>query len=239
MVLKQAAVAAGFVVLSACAAASSYRLPINGAEAPRYFQPIGVCAGEAGLTSIQHPSSVNVKYNDSVWIQYMVQGEAYNMVVVGEDPALEAKKKGDEIFSCAQGKGPGEMPVQTTPHSPVVVEQTKPLTSEPDPVEPVKADDSGEMACTLDTQCPKHNCTKGYCRTNEPAALCVYDTHCNSHNCTNGVCQTNAPGAACQYDTHCTSHNCTNKTCQTNARGAACQFDTHCTSGNCTKNMCQ
>lgn len=206
---------------SACVAAASYRLPIQGAEAPRYFQPIGVCAGEAGLSSVQHPTSINVKYNDAIWIQYAVRGDAYDMVVVGEDPALEAKKRGDEIFACAKQKGPGEMPKQPEPMTPIAVappvqdppaEENPPAETKTPPAQ--KPVDDGEMACSYDAQCPKNNCSKGYCRTNAVGAFCTYDAHCNSNNCSNGTCQTNDRGAACNYDAHCNSGNCTNHMCQ-------------------------
>lgn len=246
MIPKQSALAVILAACSsACVAAASYRLPIQGAEGPRYFQPIGVCAAEAGLSSVQHPSSVNVKYNDAIWIQYMVRGDSYDMVVVGEDPALEAKKKGDELFACAKVKGPGEMPAQPapmTPMTPVAVEQTPaedPPAQEPAKKAPPAADDDGEMACYIDAQCPKNNCTKGFCRTNEVGAFCQLDAHCNSNNCSNGACQTNDPGAACFYDMHCNSNNCTNNVCQTNDRGAACNLDSHCNSRNCTNHKCQ
>lgn len=212
------------LLLSGCAAAASYRLPISAADAPRYFQPIGVCANEAGLSSVQHPSSVNVKYNDSVWIQYMVSNQTYDMVIVGEDPAQDAKKKGDELFACAQKKGPGEMPA-TQPEL-----TTSPVTtSTPDIAEPAEAQpaetggakeksatplNETEMACTQDHQCPNHNCTKGFCRSNATGAACSQDAHCTSMNCSKGLCQTNDRGAACSQNVHCTSHNCTKNLCQ-------------------------
>ncbi|APR82359.1 Hypothetical protein A7982_07708 [Minicystis rosea] len=98
--------------LVGCGGFRSYALPVSAAEGPAFFAPIAACASSENLQSVRHSDSLNVKAVPGVWVQYMVQPPAFNMVVVVEDSAggpeavaaraAAAKAKGDEIFACAE-----------------------------------------------------------------------------------------------------------------------------------------
>ncbi|MFO0759470.1 MAG: hypothetical protein U0359_23465 [Byssovorax sp.] len=96
--------------VAACGGFSSTPLPVGVDKARDTFAPIAACAAKSGFEIAQHPDSVNVQVEPGIWVQYMIQGPSYNMVVVlsGDVPEGEraarmtaAKKKGDEIFACA------------------------------------------------------------------------------------------------------------------------------------------
>lgn len=234
-----------------CATAASYRLATPASEARTTFPAIGACATKQGLESIEHPASFNVKLDAETWIQYMVQQDAFNMVVVvgngvpePERPArsASAKTKGDELFDCALKNPVASRPA--APSAPAAAPPVAPASSAPAPdAQPTVGGGNCVSAmqsqCTQDYQCQSSNCTAGYCQGNAPGSLCQQDYHCATKNCSGGCCQTNDPGAACQQDYHCESRNCTDGKCQTNERGAACQQDYHCKSRNCTAGHCQ
>lgn len=102
------------VGMTSCGTVASYRLPLTAYDAPRSFAPLAACASNQGLTPIEHSTALNVRFDPATWIQYMIQGEQYNMVIiVGNDvppdqrPARvsAAKAKGDELFVCAMNGG--------------------------------------------------------------------------------------------------------------------------------------
>jgi len=100
------------VGLAACGAARSYRMPIDASQARETFSPIATCAERKGLMISEHPDSIHVKYDETAWIQYMIQNEQYNMVLIVDDKAVtgadleakftEAQKVGDELYACAE-----------------------------------------------------------------------------------------------------------------------------------------
>lgn len=121
------------VALSGCGAAKSYRLPMAAAQASSTFAPLASCAQARGHEFAEHPDSLNVKFDDATWVQFMIQNDAYNMVIVVDDkvvPAAEldarfgaAKAEGDAMWSCAadtqRGMLPTVVPAAGTP-APVV-----------------------------------------------------------------------------------------------------------------------
>src|SRR5262245_1195092 len=122
--IAAAAVFALTPLFSGCVAAvHSYSLPLSGADARGYFAPIATCATQRSLQSVKHHDSVNVRAVPGAWVQYMAQNGAFNMVVVVEDGSggpeavhrrvAAAKRRGDEIFACAQAAGP--QPVEPDP----------------------------------------------------------------------------------------------------------------------------
>jgi hypothetical protein len=125
--------------LAGCAAVHSYALPLSGAEARAYFDPIAVCASQRNLDNVKHPNSVNVRAVPGAWVQYMVQNGGLNMVIVVDDGSggpetvrhrsLAAKRRGDEIFACAQAAGP-------QPIAPVAQAQPPAPPAEPPPAPP-------------------------------------------------------------------------------------------------------
>lgn len=106
-----ALVAAAAPLLAGCGAVYSYPLPASPGDARDMFAPIGQCAAAQNLPSAKHPDSINVNAVPGAWVQYMVQPNGFNMVVVVHDtsgggPAIgeraaAAKQKGDEIYACA------------------------------------------------------------------------------------------------------------------------------------------
>lgn len=99
-------------LLAGCGAVYSYPLPAPAAGARDLFGPIGQCAAAQNLPSAKHPDSINVNAVPGAWVQYMVQPNGFNMVVVVHDSsggaqaigerAAAAKAKGDEIYACAE-----------------------------------------------------------------------------------------------------------------------------------------
>lgn len=104
------------LLTAACGGMHTYPLPVSAANAHRTFAPISACAGRQGYQVALHADSINVRVDPLVWVQFMIQGPAYNMVVVvsGDVPeheraarAAAAKAKGDALFACAQKAGAG------------------------------------------------------------------------------------------------------------------------------------
>lgn len=108
---KSLAAVVASVAIIGCGGVQSYPLPVSADDARYTFAPLKACASQQGLQISEHPDSVNVRYDASTWVQFMIQGPSYNMVVVmmgtsvpePERPArlAAAKAKGDELFACA------------------------------------------------------------------------------------------------------------------------------------------
>lgn len=115
---------AAAMMVSACGTARSYRLPLAAAQARVTFSPIAACADQRELQYSEHPDSIHVKTDEVSWVQYMVQNDAYNMVVIVDDSkvgaeVLEAKftatkKVGDEVYQCAMGHARADAPITGT-----------------------------------------------------------------------------------------------------------------------------
>lgn len=126
------------MALAACGAWKSYRLPLDAYKAHDTFAPIAAVAGQEGLQAIEHPDSINVQYDDATWIQFMVQNDQYNMVILVDDKKVppaeldkrfaDAKAKGDEIWekalatmgktNAAMGGGDSSVTVNVTVNNP-------------------------------------------------------------------------------------------------------------------------
>ncbi|OGQ89899.1 MAG: hypothetical protein A2289_09310 [Deltaproteobacteria bacterium RIFOXYA12_FULL_58_15] len=103
--------------------------------APQSFASIAACADERGLQVSEFDDSIHVRVDETAWVQYMIQVDAYNMVLIVDDKVvppneIEAKftavkTTGDEIFQCALGhmnlSGPstGNAPVAGPAPAPV------------------------------------------------------------------------------------------------------------------------
>ena len=119
---------ASVLAVSGCGTIKQYRLPMSGFAARGTFAPLAACATQQHLESVEQSDSFNVRYDSETWIQFMIQGDQYNMVVIvgkgipeaqREGHAIAAKGKGDELFACAT-QPPPPVPVVIMPgsHSP-------------------------------------------------------------------------------------------------------------------------
>lgn len=112
---------AGAAALGAgCGTVKQYRLPVSGFAARSTFAPLAACATQQHLEAVEHPDSFNVRFDPETWIQYMIQGDQYNMVIIvgkgvpeeqREARAISAKQKGDELFGCATMPPPQQVVV--------------------------------------------------------------------------------------------------------------------------------
>ncbi|MFC1611350.1 hypothetical protein ACFL6C_10345 [Myxococcota bacterium] len=128
MVISLAALA---TLVASCGTFRAHRLPYPAAKAHETFSPIAACADAAGLMVSEHPDSVHVQYDQATWIQFMIQNNAYNMVLAVDDKAVSpnevaarfdaARSKGDELYQCALGHlkamPPTATPVTVVPTS--------------------------------------------------------------------------------------------------------------------------
>ena len=99
------------MALLGCAATQSYRLPLDAHLARLTFAPLVSVAQSMGLQCAEFPDSINVRYDETTWIQYMIQNSQFNMVIVVDDKVVpqeklqaqfaDAKTKGDEIWAKA------------------------------------------------------------------------------------------------------------------------------------------
>lgn len=108
------------IAVAGCGTVKQYRLPMSGLAARSTFAPLAACATQQHLESVEHPDSFNVRYDPDTWIQYMIQGDLYNMVIIvgkgvpeeqREGRAMTAKQKGDELFGCATMPPPQQVVV--------------------------------------------------------------------------------------------------------------------------------
>lgn len=112
---------AGAAALGAgCGTVKQYRLPVSGFAARSTFAPLAACATQQHLEAVEHPDSFNVRFDPETWIQYMIQGDQYNMIIIvgkgvpeeqREARAISAKQKGDELFGCATMPPPQQVVV--------------------------------------------------------------------------------------------------------------------------------
>ena len=250
-----AGVTAGLGLLAAaCGGMYVYPLPISGDVAHGYFAPLAACAGQQGFQVAQHPTSVNVRVEPSIWVQFMVQGAAYNMVVVvsGDVPEPErparagaAKAKGDALFACAKQAGPSSA-AAAPPHAPGVApaapgKPTPPgrprrVTMRP-PTVPAGVCGASKRACKSISDCmtptgePQH-CTAGGCYPSSPRCPCDGPTQCGLEgHCAEGRCWPNKPGTPCSGasagDCGLENH-CTNNLCWPSKTGSECTQPTDC-----------
>lgn len=227
------------VVFGSCISVTPHRLPLSGYQARGTFPRLTSCAQARGYQAVTQPESLNVKFDANTWIQYMIQNDNYDMVIVLDSgvPDSErtmrhsaAKAVGDELFVCSTqsgsvmvSNGSGETPV-------IMGERGSTCQSATSP------------ACSYDGECQSQNCTNGVCQLRVPGSPCGgLDAHCDSANCTNFCCQARTPGSPCGgKDAHCDSLNCTSGRCQPRTIGSPCgDLDTHCDSLNCTAGRCQ
>lgn len=162
-------------LLSACGTARSHRLPVSATEARSTFAPIASCADGQGLRYVEHPDSVHVKMDDTTWIQYMIQNQQYNMVIIVDDkkvqgPDLEAKftaakAKGDELWACARGhmdtQAPASAPAPAVTPAPAP-EETPPPAVVPDTTCGKLLQCYADIAKTLCTRSGDVNCKASF-----------------------------------------------------------------------------
>lgn len=101
------------LAVSGCGAYRAHRLPMAVGEAKSSFAPLASCASEKGYEFHEFDDSVNIKTAEPTWVQFMIQNDAYNMVIIVDDkkvpaPELEAafttaKESGDALWACAKG----------------------------------------------------------------------------------------------------------------------------------------
>lgn len=87
------------------------QLPYSGENASKIFPHIAVAAQAENRQIAHHDSSIHVKYDEGIWIQYMIQSGAFNMVIVinsrkvpegqQEERFERAKEKGYELWEEA------------------------------------------------------------------------------------------------------------------------------------------
>jgi len=225
-----------------CAATRSYPLSTPASAASGYFAPLGACATQRGLTFAQHPTSLNVRYDAQIWIQFMIQGSAFNMVLVMDQGVTDeakigaAKAKGDEIYSCAMAAGP--VPTGVAPKAIVVPEL------------PAAACPASTKKCGSISDCvgvypgASARCTNGFCwKMDAPGCPCAGNTDCGyGMHCGKGVCHPNKLGAPCAgkdtgecgFDLHCGGG-----VCVPNKSGYACARVGDCgLTSSCVDNVC-
>ena len=255
------------LLVAACGGTYVYPLPMSGDLARGYFAPLAACAGQQGFQVAQHPTSVNVRVDPSIWVQFMVQGPAYNMVVVlsGDIPEPErparagaAKAKGDALFACAKQAGPSALAAAPTP-GPGVAPAAPGKPTPPAPPRPgrvvvrPRAVPAGvcavsKRACKSITDCitptsQDQHCTAGGCYPAAPGCPCDGPTQCGfDGHCAEGRCWPNTPGTPCTGASagDCGHDNhCTSKLCWPNKTGSECTVPTDCgLSSSCVDNVC-
>lgn len=236
-----------------CGTISSYRLPLSGHQASATFSPLAACASAQSLTAIEHSTSVNVRYDGNTWIQFMIQGDQYNMVIIVSNDVppdqraartSSAKAKGDELWACAMSHGiplavaipmlmsqpvaPAPPAAMAEPMSPTPPSAPTAINAPAAPVAPIKA------ACRN----PRELAPRSICASAKGPA-CTTDSQCQSNSCSRGFCQNREPGSPCKENANCNSNNCTGGCCHARDPGAHCSEDMQCNSNNCTNGMCQ
>ena len=83
------------LILTACGAAQSYRLPVAAHKAYDTFAPIASVAQAKGLRVAELDSSVHVELDETMWVYYTVQNDKYNMVLhlIKEEAVPESERK--------------------------------------------------------------------------------------------------------------------------------------------------
>lgn len=226
-------------VLGSCISVTPHRLPLSGYQARATFPRLTSCAQARGYQAVTQAESLNVKFDANTWIQYMIQNDNYDMVIV-LDSGVEgnerttrhnaAKTVGDELFVCSTQNGSVMVSSGNVDTSVLMGERGSTCLSATSP------------ACSYDGECQSQNCTGGFCQQRTPGSPCGgLDTHCDSVNCTNFCCQARTPGSPCGVkDAHCDSLNCSSGRCQPRTIGSQCgDQDSHCDSLNCTHGTCQ
>ena len=245
-------------VMAACGgSAATFPLALSAQDAPRSFAPIHACATEAKLQAVDHPDSVNVQYDSSTWIQYMIQVNRFNMVVVIGDEVPppdrqkrvdDAKAKGDSLYQCAMARGlaPAGAPVAggtngsgtgssttagnaTGAGNPTAGAQPGGTPGQPGG-EPATGTANGTVSGSVTL-----NLGPGGGKPAESKS-CTRDLDCPSQNCTNGTCQSGQYGAPCHEENNCQGRNCTNGICQHISPGSPCKVNLNCTSATCLPN---
>jgi hypothetical protein len=101
--------------LAACGAAKYYTLPVDPSLVSQTQTMIGVCATESGLESYKAEDIVTVKYDETATLYYHYQGgDTYQLqvhvddkVVMGtalEQKQRDARRKGEDLYVCAQAR---------------------------------------------------------------------------------------------------------------------------------------
>lgn len=113
--------------LCGCAGVRSYPLPVAAAEARALFAPLVQCGAAEGFQADEHPDAIHVRYDESSWMQFMIQGSAFNLVLI-VDPSLPpaeltakdtaVKTKADSLFACARRVAGGAPPPPAPPAPP-------------------------------------------------------------------------------------------------------------------------
>lgn len=230
-----------------CGTVESYRLSVAADVAPQYFSPIAACADQRKLTVARHPTSIHVASDDATWVQFMIQGASFNMVIVvdgsvPEDvrPARlkEARAKGEEIFACALSAGPSEAPPERVadtpaPSSEPTTTPTSTTTTAPPPEPTLSAGPvpnvptyprascaQSTKACERDSQCGIEHCAQGFCYPSEDGCPCSRSTHCGAGlHCGGGYCYPGKAGTPCD-----------------GVDSGQCGSGLHCTKGLCYAN---
>jgi hypothetical protein len=112
MNLRVGIAGAALVALAGCGTFHSYRLPMDAVEGYSTFAPIASVAQQMGYVVVEHRDSVNVQFDADIWMQFMVQGTQFNLVLLkmgeNKEPPEQiearfqaAKAKADEIWARA------------------------------------------------------------------------------------------------------------------------------------------
>ncbi len=76
------------VTLTACAGMQQVQLGIPADVAPRFFFHVEAAGRARGLSVSKHPDSVNLRTRQGDWLQYMVQQDAINLVLLPNTKGL-------------------------------------------------------------------------------------------------------------------------------------------------------
>lgn len=126
--LACALAAVAFGAISGCnTRINTTHLNTPGSQARPLFPAIRACATQRGLTFVDHPDSVDVQIETSVWDQYTIQSSgAFDLVTVIDENVVPkdqvegkvalGRDKGQEIYNCALAGG--AQPVQVAPPAP-------------------------------------------------------------------------------------------------------------------------
>ena len=79
-------------IFAACAGMQQVHLGIPAYAAPKFFVSLEAVGHSRGLMVSKHPDSLNLRTPDGDWLQYMVQQDAINLVLLPNTKGLSEEQ---------------------------------------------------------------------------------------------------------------------------------------------------